>query len=708
MVRYALTILLSSFLLFQVQPLIGKFILPWFGGSPAVWTTCMLSFQVLLLVGYSYAHFIASWLTPRRQGILHITLLAASVLLLPIIPDETWKPLGSESPTWRIMSLLTVCIGAPYLLLSSTGPLLQSWFSRTHPGRSPYRLYALSNFGSLVALVSYPFAFEPMLRLTSQAWGWSIAYGVFTVLCGVCAVSVARLGSAPIAGQSGETGSDQSGPDQIATDRTGRTAPPGRADQLLWLALAAVGSVILLSTTNQMCQEVAVVPFLWVLPLSLYLVTFIICFDNERWYRRSWFGIFLVLVGIAVCCILFAGAGAPLLLQVSVYSAALFICCMVCHGELVKLKPHPRYLTKFYLMIAAGGALGGVLTTLGAPLVFTAYWEYQLGLVACCLLLLICIYRDPNRILFRDKPVWARVTVTLIAAALFVALGIQAFAHTDKIIAKSRNFYGILRVAECTDENDKPYYSLRHGRIMHGFQFLEDEWRRLPTSYYGPESGVGLAVRRHPRRLRDNPGKSPLRIGVIGQGVGTMAAYGEPGETIRFYEINPDVVRMADEYFSYCKDSKAEVDVVLGDARISLERRLREQRPEKFDVLVVDAFSSDSIPIHLLTRECFELYWKHLKPDGILAVHISNRHLDLGPLVRGLAAEGGYEAVLFNTDSDDDNGIDSATWVLVTGNQEFLNNKDVKKIKSDWPEDSPAPMVWTDDFSNLLDVIRHE
>ena len=388
------------------------------------------------------------------------------------------------------------------------------------------------------------------------------------------------------------------------------------------------------------------------------------------------------------------------MLQVIVYSTVLFICCMVCHGELVKLKPHPRYLTKFYLMIAAGGALGGVLTTLAAPLVFTAYWEYHLGLVACGLLLLICINRDPNGILSREKPAWPRRIVMLIAVALFSALVIQAVSHTGKIIAKSRNFYGILRVAEYTDEN-RSYYSLRHGRIMHGYQFLEEEWRRSPTSYYGPESGAGLAVRHHPRRL-DNP----LRIGVIGLGVGTMAAHGKPGDTIRFYEINPDVIHMADEYFSYCKDSKAEVDVVLGDARISLERQLREKGPEKFDVLVVDAFSSDSIPMHLLTRECFELYWKHLNPDGILAIHITNRHLDLSPLVRGLAAERGHEAVLFDTDSDDANGVDPAKWVLVTGNQEFLNGKDVKKIESDWPEDSPAPLVWSDDFNNLFEVIK--
>lgn len=697
MVRYALTIFLSSFLLFQVQPLIGKYILPWFGGSPAVWTTCMLSFQVLLLVGYSYAHLIAGRLSPRAQGMLHLTLLAASLLVLPIIPAETWKPMGDEYPTWRIMCLLTACVGTPYLLLSSTGPLLQSWFSQTNPGRSPYRLYALSNLGSLLALISYPFAFEPVLRLAEQAWSWSIAYAVFTVFCGICAVSVARLGKTTVAG-----------PSETLAGAEVYVAAPTVFVQLLWLSLAACGSVLLLSVTNQMCQEVAVVPFLWVLPLSIYLLTFIICFDSDRWYRRGWYGIFLVLAVIAVICTLFAGAGVPFLLQIIVYSAALFVCCMVCHGELVKYKPDPRYLTKFYLMIAAGGALGGVLVTLVAPLLFTAYLELHLGLAACCLLLMICSHHDREKIFAGRQPVWLLVTAPLVAAALIVALGVHAFAHAGKIIAESRNFYGILRVSEYRDEKNRPYYALRHGQIMHGFQFLDAQWRQRPTSYYGPESGVGLAVRLHPRRLGGNPQKSPLRIGVIGLGVGTMAAYGEAGDAIRFYEINPEVIRMSDRHFSFRKDSKAEVDVVLGDARISLERQLRENDPQKFDVLVVDAFSSDSIPIHLLTRECFALYWRHLKADGILAIHISNRHLDLGPLVRGLAGELHLDAVLFDTPADDANGVGASEWVLVTANREFLAAKDVKKNADKWPEDSPPPIVWSDDFNNLFEVIKLE
>ncbi|MCX7426029.1 MAG: fused MFS/spermidine synthase [Planctomycetia bacterium] len=698
MAGYAAAILLSSFLLFQVQPLIGKYILPWFGGTPAVWTTCMLSFQVFLLAGYGYAHWLAGRLTLRRQGLLHLVLLAASLLFLPIIPADTWKPYGDEWPTWRILCLLGASIGAPYLLLSSTGPLLQSWFARTNAGRSPYRLYALSNAGSLAALVTYPFVFEPALRLGGQAWTWSACYGVFAVLCGACAVRVCRFrGSEMPADAIAATGAGAEDPP---------VEPPGRMNQFLWLALAACGSVVLLATTGLMCQEVAVVPFLWVLPLALYLLTFIIAFDNERWYNRAVFGVLMV-AGIAgATAVLYVGVSAPLWVQVAVYSGTLFVCCMVCHGEMVRLKPHPRYLTKFYLMIAAGGALGGVLATLVAPAVFTSFWEYHLSLVACCGLLLVTIFRDRTWGLYAGRPLWAWFGLAYVFAMLTGALAYQAIVDSRQALVKTRSFYGMLQIDEYSGGDNGPYYSLRHGRIMHGVQYLDEEKRRWPTSYYGPETGVGLAVRWHPRRWIDEPDEGALRIGVIGLGTGTMAAHGKPGDVIRFYEINPDVIRLSSEYFTYRRDSAARVDVVLGDARISLERSLREQGSEQFDVLVVDAFSSDAIPMHLLTRECFEVYWKHLKPDGILAVHISNRNLDLGPVARGLAAEFGHEAALFDTSDDDARGVDAADWVLVTANREFLDRAEIRDARSPWPDDARPPLVWTDDFSNLFAVLR--
>lgn len=702
MAGYTLTIFLGSFLLFQVQPLVGKYILPWFGGSPTVWTTCMLSFQVMLVLGYGYAFLMDRWLTPFRQGLLHMVLLAASLLLLPIIPPQHWEPAGQQSPTWRILGLLAVTIGGPFVLLSSTSPLLQSWFARTHPGRSPYRFYALSNAGSLLALVSYPFVVEPALTLPEQAWTWSVAFGFFVALCGVCVCRICRWAGAPygtapsesaVAAAAGGGGNDP--PDSV---------PPGWATVLLWLALTACGSVILLATTNQMCQEVAVVPFLWVLPLALYLGTFIICFDSPRWYRRSWFSVLLALSVVAASIALFVGTSVHLGIQIAVYCVVLLVCCMVCHGELVRLKPAPRYLTAFYLTVAVGGALGGIFTTLVAPRLFPALWEFHLGLLGCCLLLLVTLYRDRSGPLWRGRPRWVWAILLLIWAGLAAGLAIQAREDSKGALVRLRNFYGVLQVTRRTDTKDRPYYSLRHGRINHGFQYLAAEQRSWPTSYYGPNTGVGLAIRHHPRRSIDG-GRNPLRIGVVGLGVGTLAAYGESGDLIRFYEINPDVVRLSQEYFTYRKNCPAEVDVVLGDARISLQRELRQGQGGHFDVLVIDAFSSDAIPVHLLTRECFEIYRRHLRRDGVLAVHVSNRYLDLGPLVRRLAAELGKQAVLFESGDDPTRGVDSATWVLVTGNRRFLHAKAVCAAVTPWPEQSTLPALWTDDFSNLFQVL---
>lgn len=702
MAGYALTILLSSFLLFQVQPLIGKYILPWFGGGPAVWTTCMLSFQVMLLAGYTYAHLIARWLSPYRQGLLHGALLAISLLLLPIIPAETWKPTGEQLPTWRILGLLAVTIGGPYLLLSSTGPLLQSWFARTHPGRSPYRLYALSNAGSLAALVSYPFVVEPALTLPGQAWTWSVCFMVFAALCGLCAWGIYRWEGSPPGANRGQTAPRNPDGDDDETN----PPPPDWPTVLLWLALTACGSVVLLATTNQMCQEVAVVPFLWVLPLALYLVTFIICFDGPRWYRRSWYGVFLVLAVVGATIVLFQGVSVDLWLQIVAYSAVLFACCMVCHGELVRLKPAPRYLTGFYLAVALGGALGGAFTTLLAPLLFTAYWEYHVGLVACCGLLLVVVYRDRCWPLYGGRPRWAWAILLLALAGLAAGLVTQAVLDSRSGLVRLRSFYGVLQVIRRldVDNQDLPYLMLRHGRISHGFQYLQAEQRGWPTSYYGPHTGVGLAIRHHPRRASGGH-RGHLRIGVVGLGVGTLAAYGRPGDLVRFYEINPEVVRLSQEHFTYRKDSPAKVEVVLGDARVSLERELRHGRPGRFDVLVVDAFSSDAIPVHLLTRECFQVYRDHLRQDGILAVHVSNRYLDLGPVVRRQAAELAQQAVLVDSDDDDPWGVHAANWVLVTGNRRFLDTPAVHSAVDPWPDQGPLPAAWTDDFSNLFKVL---
>lgn len=686
MVAYALTIFLSAFLLFQVQPIIGRFILPWFGGTPAVWTTCMLFFQALLLAGYSYAHFIVARTRVSTQTVIHRALLAASLIFLPMIPSDAWKPTGDEVPTVHILLLLTASIGAPYLLLSATGPLLQSWFASATASRKTYRLYALSNAGSLLALVTYPFLVEPALRLGDQGLIWSAGYFVFALLCGWCAWSTSRAAG--------------SFTDLVNVPTMGEAAIRPRGGVVLtWLALACCASAMLLATTHQMCQEVAVEPFLWVLPLAIYLITFIVAFANERYYRRYVYGV--LLAGLApLAIVVFQHASTvPLKLQLFVYAATLFVCCMICHGELMRSRPNPRYLTLFYLMIAAGGALGGVLVAIVAPLVFHGYWEYYLALSGCCLLLIAAVKRDQLIAVDLTTTLKAWATPAALFGLLLVALGMQAYRNSGQIIEASRNFYGVLRVLEKHDSHGARY-SLAHGRIEHGVQFLDPDRRDWPTGYFGKDSGVGLALTEHPKRAADKP----LRIGIIGLGAGTLAIYGRPGDTIRYYEINPEVTRLANEHFTFLHDSQAKIEVVHGDGRIGLERELAAGGSNNFDILVVDAFSSDAIPMHLLTRECVELYAKHLAEGGVLAFNISNRVLDLKPVVQSLAAGAGKQAVWIRNHGDPAQGTNDSDWVLVTDSADFLNSSRIVERTTNWPKDM-EPVVWTDDYGSLRQVL---
>ncbi len=698
MIRYPITIFLSAFLLFQVQPLIGKFILPWFGGSPAVWTTCMLFFQVVLLAGYSYAHLIASRLSPRWQSVCHLALLAASLWFLPIRPDSaTWKPTGEEIPVARILGLLAATIGLPYFLLSATGPLLQEDFRR-QTGRTPYRLYSLSNIGSLLALLSYPFLFEPQLTLRVQIVGWSWTYGLFVLFCGACALAFARPTHAAAWAEEGNS-----------VDEIDAATPTGR-DVMLWLALAACGSVMLLATTNQLCQEISSVPFLWVLPLALYLFTFILCFDHPRWYHR---GTFLVLLAVAVplaCAAIVTGNKLGMRMQLAAYSLTLWVCCMVCHGELTRAKPAPHYATLFYLMVAAGGALGGILVALVAPLLLSDFWEYHIGLVATVILAFVPTFvRSGSR--FRiPQPGWIIGGVVCVVVGLLLGAGVmrqKGVAGAERTLETARNFYGVLRVKEKDDIHDDngPRRELVNGRIQHGFQYLDPQKRRWPTTYYGPSSGIGLAIEHHPRRGAADPAARMLRIGVVGLGCGTLAAYGQPGDTLRFYEINPEVLRIAKEYFTYLDDTPAQVDVVMGDARIKMEQEIAAGKPQQFDVLAIDAFSSDSIPMHLLTLQCVELFQKHLRPDGLLCIHISNRFLDLSGVVFGIAQALGYECVLVNGDDDEKRGIDYTTWAIVTVNWDFLNSPDVRDAIEPCSPKGGKPLVWTDDYGSLWQAL---
>jgi spermidine synthase len=737
MMRFAITVFLGAFLLFQVQPILGKYLLPWFGGGASVWTTCMLFFQIGLLGGYLYAHLLRRFLSPTVQGWAHLALLAASLIFLP--NPLAWKPEPGGEPIFGILFLLTVNVGVPFLLLSATGPLLQSWFSQTSPGRSPYRLYALSNVASLLALLSYPFLVEPNLTLAWQLWLWKAGHVAFALCCGWCAArfSWQSLSAQPTAktktqecvgaavledsqdetmGQAAEETIDQPPRDTFVLpaapppqERAADDAPrPTVATVLLWLGLSACGSAMLLATTNQLCQEVAVVPFLWILPLVLYLLTFIICFDSPRWYDRPAFGLFLLFVVPWACVALFRGIHTPMVVQIIVYSLTLFACCMTCHGELVRAKPQPRYLTLFYLMVALGGALGGVFVALVAPLVFLGYWEYHIALSGCCLLTFVAWHRDGFRLAERwlSKAVhWTALDIALLA--LITVLIIHAGADVHKSYYVTRDFYGVLRVLY-DGEAAEPTLELVHGRISHGFQYCQAPRSHEPTSYYTPFSGVGQGV-----RLCRQHRKGPLRIGVIGLGTGTMAAHGQSGDVIRFYEISPKVKALSDrEYFTYLKDSQAHVDVVLGDARIRMEQELRDRQPQQLDLLAVDAFSSDAIPIHLLTKECGEMYWKHLKRDGVLAIHISNRFLELGPVTRGLAAaRPNCEAVRLSA-GDNYPGQSASTWVLLISDPDLLRLAEslcegedpLAEIYSPWTEKDRPPLLWTDDFHSLWQV----
>ena len=682
MLLYALTILVSAFLLFQVQPVIAKIILPWFGGSAAVWTVCLLFFQVVLLLGYLYAHAVVRYLKPRMQMLVHCGLLLVSLAALPIYPGDSLKPAGTADPTWGILSLLALTVGLPYFLLSTTGPLLQAWYARRYKGAMPYRLYALSNAGSMFALISYPALFEPNFGTHVQATMWSIGFGAFALLC---AVTAFRSGTAPA----------------IETHEEGQAAEKPTAKlYVMWMALPACASVLLLAITNHLSANVAAIPFLWVLPLSLYLLSFILCFEGSGWYRRN---PYLQLLAVALGSMAYAlgvdsVGNLPIKYMVLLFSLGLLTCCMVCHGELAALKPHPRYLTHFYLMMSAGGALGGILVGLVAPRVFHNFYELPLALVACAFLIIFVLKQDKELSWFRSwlQPAPMVSLALALALAVYTGMQIRDFAKGAKLMV--RNFYGALKVRDSGPATDlDATRTLTHGTINHGEQFLNIARRRLPTTYYGPNTGVGVAV-------RDKERDHAVRIGVIGLGTGTIAAYGRLGDYVRYYEINPLVRRIATTWFSFVNECPCQHDVAMGDARLSLERELKQFGSENFDVLAVDAFSSDSIPVHLLTREAMELYYKHLRPDGILAVHISNRYLDLEPVVAGTAKATGHIARLVDTDEDEEADVFGATWVLVTApspgfDQAVRNQSSEIELKK-------KVRLWTDDYSNLFQILK--
>ena len=675
---YALTIFASAFLLFLLQPIVAKQILPWFGGSAAVWTTCLVFFQTTLLLGYAYADFSVRRLLPRNQAKVHMALLVLSLAVLPIVPGAIWKPTGGESPIWLILGLLAATIGLPYFVLSTTSPLVQAWFARSHPGRSPYRLFALSNLASMLALLGYPFLLEPWVATRMQAWGWSAAYVIFVGLCVLAARKSVHGMAVPVALTTQIESNAAEDPD--ANER------PAISRQLLWCALAATSSALLLAVTSHITQNIAAVPLLWVVPLSLYLISFILCFDGMGWYRRE---VFLAMLAAALGVMGWTLADPrlthQLALQLDVFCAGFFLACMFCHGELVTCKPAPRYLTRFYLMVALGGAMGSILVGVVAPLVFSANFDLAIALVACALLLLWRTRREA--LVF---PMLAGISL-LFTAGCGIWSVVEFYKDT---VFTSRNFYGVLRVQDSGDKDFDRRRTLIHGTIMHGKQFLHPDLKSEPTSYYTRSSGIGRVIEAlHPRR-------DPIRVGVIGLGAGTLATYGSKGDVYRFYDINPGVVAIAQRDFTYLKDSDATIELSLGDARLSLER----ETPQSFDVLAIDAFSSDAIPVHLITREAIEVYLRHMKPGGVIAFHVTNRYLNLVPVVEGIANQLHLRALWI-----DDPGLDAlgnaSSWVLLARDPARLDDPRLTdpsiaiEARRDW-------RVWTDDFNNLVQVLK--
>lgn len=682
MLFYAFTIFLSAFLLFQVQPIIAKMILPWFGGSAAVWNTCMLFFQAALLGGYLYAHWSIRTLRPKTQVWLHAALLAASLALLPVTPAASWKPQDAAHPIARILGLLAASVGLPYFLLSTTTPLIQAWYTRAGRGAVPYRLFALSNLGSMLALLGYPPLVEPFLSTRMQGAVWSVLYAAFAALCVYTAIRSLQSGAADFGPQPVENV-------QAAEDPA---PPPGWGPHVLWTLLAAGPSLLLLAVTNHLTQDVASFPFLWIVPLALYLLTFILCFDARGWYQRRVFYP-LLFTGLGGMAYLIGGDTEDIRITAAVFAGGFFAAGMVCHGELARLKPHPRHLTSFYLMLSIGGVCGGLFVALVAPTLFPTFIELPVAMALCGSLAVYVLAADPESDLYRDwlNPVLALMAACVLAVSIYLGRVVLAQTQNHKVVA--RNFYGSLRVREHDPKEWDGYVTLLHGAINHGEQWTHPDRRREPLTYYCRDSGVGKAL------LWLDPAR-PRRVGLLGLGAGTLATYGRPGDYFRFYEINPLVLELARKHFYYLAESRARVEVALGDARLSLERE-----PEQhFDLLAVDVFSGDSIPVHLLTREAFALYFRHLKPDGMLAVHVSNKHLDLPPVVERAAREFRKAAWMIDTDEDDEGSCFGSTWVLLASDGKVFEQQ---IFRGGEPAPSrPGLPIWTDDYSNLYRILK--
>jgi len=716
MLLFATSIFLSAFLLFQVQPMIGRFILPWFGGTPAVWSTVMLFFQMLLTGGYAYAYWLIARVGQKKQVIIHISFISFAIIFLaflsfrwtsPIIPDSSWKPNEVSTPIFDIFKLLIVSVGLPFFILASNGPLMQAWFNRIFPEQSYARLYSLSNVGSLLGLLAYPVLIEPTLSLRGQGWMWAMGFALFGLLA--IRIALQSIHSTPLS--------------KPVTDSTKWTKPPSFALMSLWITLSATASLFLLSVTNQISQEVAVIPFLWILPLTFYLLSFIMTFSGGRAYNRKVYAALFILSAALTLFVMLNATAVHVYGQISTYCFLLFTACMMCHGELYLLRPSAEYLTTFYLMVSIGGAFGGIFVSLIAPVIFNGYWEFFVGL-AMTIAIVLTILRPSLRVAPRAEQsgaqtkrvteqsptisddLTARARFVFTTFALVTVMLVVLSVITSEISYSKRNFYGVIRVRTAIPEGTALKANIMsHGITIHGLQFLLDfKSSDIPTTYYVPNAGAGLAILNHPKYGHDQH----MRVGLLGLGVGTLLAYSKPGDIYRLYEINPVVIDLAagaGDYFSFVSDSPADVTIVPGDARISLERELAQGNAQNFDVLVLDTFSSDSIPVHLVTKEAFALYLDHLAPDGIIAAHITNLHLDLQPVLWQLAKYYDLSMVRINYPGDSNGGY-ASNWILLSRDPALLEIPAIKDRSVDLSGYSTNIKLWTDDYSNLFQILK--
>ncbi len=697
---------LAGFLLFLVEPMMGKYILPWFGGSASTWTVCLLFFQSALLVGYFYALAISERLPLRVQAFLQLALLATAVLLLPIQPADSWKPADASAPVARILAILTVSVGLPYAVLATTSPLLQRWVSLIDPSFRVTRYFAISNLGSFLGLLSFPFLVEPNATSAQQTLGWSYAFGAYALCFATCAVllaahrswvSKAKPHEPPCAAVPAPT------PDPNGSAHRAVVLGMG-SDVIVWIAWATGGTVLLLSSTNLVTEWITVVPLLWIVPLALYLLSFVLVFASTSYYRRE---IYLPLFLILACSSLFIGrqdSTFAMLAQITLLSSCMFAGCMICHGEIAAKTPEARRLTGFYLAIAFGGFLGGALVTFVAPTIFPDVWEFQIAIFAIGGAALFVEIKK-NGVLARRVPKPVLYGLALTFALFMGGYVIREVLRYGSVVWQARNFYGVVKVVDNHDPAlTERVISMIQSGVNQGDAWVAPELQNRPSCDFSEDSGVGLALR-YAKARRDGASRAPNRTGIIGLGVGMTLGYAKVGDFVRFYELNPSVAAAASEVFPFIRNTKATVDIVLGDGRLSLERDMKTAGFQKYDVLVLDAFRGASPPMHLMTKEAFDIYLSALKPDGVLAVDLDLFNFDLSPLLRGFAQVFDIPVGWFDTPQMIDGCEDGVSWTLYTRDAGFWKIKRVAKNRSDWRDHSTHTILWTDKTSNLLSVM---